>query len=169
MEQTSDLFIDQLRKRNRAACQRLVGDYGAAVFQLVRRIVGRQEDAEEVCQDVFVKALQGIDGYDSRKASFATWLSRIAYHESLNFLRAPPRYCVHGRSRHAFRPHPRPARRRASRQPGHPTAGAGADDASPQRAGRHHDVLLRQHEPRRHCLRYRLHSLYRRLATVPNP
>ena len=87
MEQTSDLFIDQLRKRNHAACQRLVGDYGAAVFQLVRRIVGRQEDAEEVCQDVFVKALQGIDGYDSRKASFATWISRIAYHESLNFLR----------------------------------------------------------------------------------
>ena len=53
MEQTTELFIDLLRKRNRAACQRLVGDYGPAVFQLVRRIVVRQEDAEEVYQDVF--------------------------------------------------------------------------------------------------------------------
>ena len=87
MEQTTDLFIEQLRKGNRAACQRLVSDYGPAVFQKVRRIVVRQEDAEEVWQDVFVKALQGIGSYDSRKASLATWLSRIAYHESLNFMR----------------------------------------------------------------------------------
>ena len=87
MEQTTELFIDLLRKRNRAACQRLVGDYGSAVFQLVRRIVVRQEDAEEVYQDVFVKALRGIGDYDSRKASLATWLCRIAYHESVNFVR----------------------------------------------------------------------------------
>lgn len=87
MEQTTELFIDLLRKRNRAACQRLVGDYGPAVFQLVRRIVVRQEDAEEVYQDVFVKALRGIGDYDSRKASLATWLCRIAYYESVNFVR----------------------------------------------------------------------------------
>ena len=87
MEQTTELFIEQLRKRNRAACQRLVSDYGAAVFQMVRRIVERQEDAEEVYQDVFVKALRGIDGYDSHKASLTTWLNRIAYHESINFIR----------------------------------------------------------------------------------
>ena len=54
---------------------------------MVRRIVVRQEDAEEVYQDVFVKALQGIGNYDSRKASLATWLNRIAYHEALNFVR----------------------------------------------------------------------------------
>lgn len=87
MEQTTELFIDLLRKRNRAACQRLVGDYGPAVFQLVRHIVVRQEDAEEVYQDVFVKALRGIGDYDSRKASLATWLCRIAYYESVNFVR----------------------------------------------------------------------------------
>ena len=28
-----------------------------------------------------------IDGYDSRQATLATWLGRIAYHESLNFVR----------------------------------------------------------------------------------
>ena len=87
MEQETELFIEQLRKGDRAACQRLVGDYGPAVFQMVRRIVERQEDAEEVWQDVFVKALRGIGGYDNRKASLSTWLCRIAYHESLNFVR----------------------------------------------------------------------------------
>ena len=87
MELETELFIEQLRKGDRAACQRLVGDLGPAVFQMVRRIVERQEDAEEVWQDVFVKALRGIGGYDSRKSSLSTWLCRIAYHESLNFLR----------------------------------------------------------------------------------
>ena len=80
-------FIEQLRRGERNACQRLVSDYGYAVFQMVRRIVVRQDDAEEVYQDVFVKALQGIGNYDSRKASLATWLNRIAYHEALNFVR----------------------------------------------------------------------------------
>ena len=87
MELETEPFIEQLRKGDRAACQRLVGDYGPAVFQMVRRIVERQEDVEEVWQDVFVKALRGIGGYDSRKASLSTWLCRIAYHESLNFVR----------------------------------------------------------------------------------
>ena len=57
------------------------------VFRMVQRIVTRREDAEEVYQDVFFKALRGIDGYDSRQATLATWLGRIAYHESLNFVR----------------------------------------------------------------------------------
>ena len=87
MELETELFIEQLRKGDRAACQRLVGDLGPAVFQMVRRIVERQEDVEEVWQDVFVKALRGIGSYDNRKASLSTWLCRIAYHESLNFVR----------------------------------------------------------------------------------
>ncbi len=87
MEQTTELFIDQLRKRNRAACQRLVGDYGPAVFQMVRRIVQRQEDAEEVYQDVFVKVFSNIAMYDAEKSSLRTWISRIAYNESVTWLR----------------------------------------------------------------------------------
>ncbi|MBR2184924.1 MAG: sigma-70 family RNA polymerase sigma factor [Prevotella sp.] len=84
---TENIFIEQLRRGERNACQRLVNDYGYGVFQMVRRIVVQQEDAEEVYQDVFVKALQGIGSYDSKKASLATWINRIAYHEALNFVR----------------------------------------------------------------------------------
>ena len=57
------------------------------VFRMVQRIVTCREDAEEVYQDVFIKALRGIGSYDSCQASLTTWLSRIAYHESLNFIR----------------------------------------------------------------------------------
>ena len=87
MEQDSTILISNLRQRKPAACQRLLTEYGPAVFRMVQRIVTRREDAEEVYQDVFVKALRGIEGYNPRQASLATWLNRIAYHESLNFVR----------------------------------------------------------------------------------
>ena len=88
MEQETDILIDELRQGKPAACQRLLTAYGPTVLRMVQRIVTQREDAEEVYQDVFVKALRGIGGYDPRQASLATWLSRIAYHESLNFVRS---------------------------------------------------------------------------------
>ena len=87
MEQDSTILISNLRQRKPAACQQLLTEYGPTVFRMVQRIVTRREDAEEVYQDVFVKALRGIEGYNPRQASIATWLNRIAYHESLNFVR----------------------------------------------------------------------------------
>ena len=87
MEQDSTILISNLRQRKPAACQQLLTEYGPAVFRMVQRIVTRREDAEEVYQDVFVKALRGIEGDNPRQASLATWLGRIAYHESLNFVR----------------------------------------------------------------------------------
>ena len=87
MEQETTILISNLRQRKSAACQRLLSEYGPMVFRMVQRIVTRREDAEEVYQDVFVKALRGIEGYNPGQASLATWLNRIAYHESLNFVR----------------------------------------------------------------------------------
>ena len=87
MEQETTILISELRQHKPAACQWLLTEYGPMVFRMVQRIVTRREDAEEVYQDVFFKALRSIGGYDSRQATLATWLGRIAYHESLNFVR----------------------------------------------------------------------------------
>ena len=87
MEQKSTILISNLRQHKPAAWQQLLTEHGPMVFRMVQRIVTRREDAEEVYQDVFVKALRGIEGYNPNQASLATWLNRIAYHESLNFVR----------------------------------------------------------------------------------
>ena len=87
MEQNSTILISDLRQHKPAAWQQLLAEHGPMVFRMVQRIVTRREDAEEVYQDVFVKALRGIEGYNPHQASLATWLNRIAYHESLNFVR----------------------------------------------------------------------------------
>ena len=62
MEKETTILISELRQRKSAACQQLLATYGPMVFRMVQRIVPLREDAEEVYQDVFVKALRGIEG-----------------------------------------------------------------------------------------------------------
>lgn len=52
--------------------------YGRVVYTLVSRIVGCAEDAEELAQDVFLKAFRNLHRFSGRSA-FSTWLFRIAY------------------------------------------------------------------------------------------
>lgn len=87
MEQVTENLIRDLQHHQPAACQWLLKTYGPAVYRMIQRIVVCREDAEEVYQDVFVKALRGIEGFNSSHSSLATWLKSIAYHESLNFVR----------------------------------------------------------------------------------
>ena len=65
----------------------LVNRYGQALMSFVGRIVGQQEDAEDVVQNTFVAAYEHWKSYDPLKASLSTWLQRIAYHEALYHLR----------------------------------------------------------------------------------
>ena len=87
MEQGTKDPIHDLRQHQPAACQQLFTTYGPAVYRMIQRIVPCREDAEEVYQDVFVKALNSIERFSPQQASLATWLKSIAYHESLNFVR----------------------------------------------------------------------------------
>jgi RNA polymerase sigma-70 factor, ECF subfamily len=59
------------------AIERLVGRYESRVFRLARNITGNHEDADEVAQNAFFKALLNFTAFrgDSR---FYTWLVRIA-------------------------------------------------------------------------------------------
>lgn len=88
MEKETGSLLNNLRQHKPAAYGQLLTKYGPAVFRTVQRIVPRYEDAEEVYQDVFIKALRGIDSYNPELASLSTWLSKIAYNESLNFIRS---------------------------------------------------------------------------------
>ena len=56
--------------------------YGQQVFVLVDRIVSCQEDAEELAQDVFLKAFQQLSSFKA-ESSFSTWIYRIADRKSV--------------------------------------------------------------------------------------
>lgn len=53
------------------------------VFTLVYNMLLNKEDAEEIAQDVFVKAYKNLRSFKGQ-SSFSTWLYRIAVNTSLN-------------------------------------------------------------------------------------
>lgn len=65
----------------------MVSHYGQQVFAMIARQVGNAMDAEELTQDTFLRAFSHIASYDPKRASLATWLSRIAYRLTLDFLK----------------------------------------------------------------------------------
>ena len=69
------------------AQQQTLERYGRDVFAQVVRLIPIVENAEEVYQDVFIKVFKNIEKYDEEKSSLRTWISRIAYNESITFLR----------------------------------------------------------------------------------
>ena len=80
-------LIEGLRKQNPKAQQTMLDSYGPLVFAQVARLIPSIENAEEVYQDVFIKVFKNINMYDAEKSSLKTWISHIAYNESISFLR----------------------------------------------------------------------------------
>lgn len=77
-----------VRTGSRAKADALVRAYYDEVLRYVRGYVALEEDARDVTQDIFVAALRGLPGFDARRASFRTWLYRIAANKSIDWLRA---------------------------------------------------------------------------------
>ena len=80
-------LLQGLRKQSPKAQQQMLERYGNDVYAQVARLVPGRENAKEVYQDVFIKVFRNIMMYDAEKSSLRTWISRIAYNESISFLR----------------------------------------------------------------------------------
>ena len=87
MTETDIDLIGGLREQSPKAQKLMLQRYGNEVFAQVARLLPSTEDAEEVYQDVFVKVFRNIATYDAEKSSLRTWISRIAYNESVTWLR----------------------------------------------------------------------------------
>jgi RNA polymerase sigma-70 factor (ECF subfamily) len=70
----------------RRAFEHVVRKYSEQLYWQVRRIVLDHEDANDVLQNVFVKAWTHLDDFH-QDSKFSTWLYRIAVNESLDFMR----------------------------------------------------------------------------------
>lgn len=87
MESNSDLYyIERILGGNTPEYAIIIDRYKNMVFNIAHKIAGNTEDAEEIAQDIFVKAYQGLAGFRS-SSKFSTWLYRIAYNQSISFIR----------------------------------------------------------------------------------
>ncbi len=77
------LLIRRLQQRDERAFHEIVRLYQHKVFNLVLRMIGNREEAEDVAQEVFVTVFKSIDGFRG-EAKFSTWLYRIAANHCKN-------------------------------------------------------------------------------------
>lgn len=70
-------LVRRCQANDLAAFDLIVSRYKDRIYSYVRRMVPEDGEAEDVAQEVFVRAFQGIGRYDGR-AGFTTWLFRIA-------------------------------------------------------------------------------------------
>jgi len=64
----------------------LVRQYQRRLYSFVRRMITDHDETQDVLQNTFIKAFNGIDGFKGG-AKLYSWLYRIAHNESLDHLR----------------------------------------------------------------------------------
>ncbi len=62
-------------------------NYRDKVFAYIRNHVNSPEDAEDLCEDVFVKIYTKLDTYDDSKASISTWIYSVTSNTVIDFYR----------------------------------------------------------------------------------
>jgi len=86
--------VERFRAGDRRAFDELVRRYQRPIFGLVLRYVRDRDEAKDLAQRTFVRALEGLEGFRQR-ARFRTWLYRIAVNLAKNHLRdRKPRVAV---------------------------------------------------------------------------
>jgi len=68
------------------AFESLTNRYEQRVYSLALRMLRQEQDAEDVTQQTFLSALEGLNGFRG-DAAFATWLLRIATYAALKVIR----------------------------------------------------------------------------------
>jgi RNA polymerase sigma-70 factor (ECF subfamily) len=97
MIQDDPALVEAVRSGDPQATRLLVERYHGFVFALCYRMLSHREDAEDVTQETFLRALRALSGFDSTRP-FRPWLLEIAANR-----------CRTALSSRARRPRPLPA------------------------------------------------------------
>ncbi len=70
-------FVRKLKKRDSRAFEVLMSQYQRPVFNLMYRMLGNREEAEDLSQEVFITVFKKVDTFRG-EALLSTWIFRIA-------------------------------------------------------------------------------------------
>lgn len=79
-------LVALVREKNAEKYAEIIQRYQGKLFAYLYRLVGNREEAEDLLQNVFIKAYINLHSYDcSRK--FSSWIYRISHNEAVNYLK----------------------------------------------------------------------------------
>lgn len=83
-----DLLVSKFQERDEKAFETLYDMYSNSMHGVIYNIVRDRDIAEEVMQDVFIKAWHNADSYSAKKGRFFTWLINIARNAAIDKTRS---------------------------------------------------------------------------------
>jgi RNA polymerase sigma factor (sigma-70 family) len=81
VQETEAVLVARARDGDAAAFEQLAGAHADRVFAVLLRLLGDRGEAEDVAQEVMLRAWRGIGRFHGRSLFF-TWLYRIAINEA---------------------------------------------------------------------------------------
>jgi len=91
MEVEAGGAVERAQSGDSDAFRLLVEQHSRVIFRLAFRMTGNEQDAEDVVQETFLRAYRRLSDYEAR-ASFSTWLYRIASNYALDLIRMRKRH-----------------------------------------------------------------------------
>lgn len=88
------VLLRSSRKGDMDAMAALVAKYQDRLYNAILRMCGNRDDAAELCQEAFVKALEGMAAF-RQDAGFYTWLFRIGMNLAISHRRRGGRVKFH--------------------------------------------------------------------------
>ncbi|MGJ8550285.1 RNA polymerase sigma factor [Winogradskyella wichelsiae] len=83
-----ELLVKQFQNKNHIAFEKLYEMYSKSIHGVVYNIVKDAAIADEIMQDVFIKAWHKSDTYSSKKGRFFTWILNIARNAAIDKTRS---------------------------------------------------------------------------------
>jgi RNA polymerase sigma-70 factor (ECF subfamily) len=85
-DRSDDILVTRARAGERDALAALYGRHGRAVYSLALRLTANHASAEDVVQETFLRAAQGLATFRG-DAPVAAWLKRLAANAAIDHLR----------------------------------------------------------------------------------
>jgi len=86
VQQPTDDDLGHAARGERAALERLVGEYYRPVAAYLARLIDDPDEAQDLTQEVFLRMARGLSRFE-RRAAFTTWLFQIARNVGVDALR----------------------------------------------------------------------------------
>lgn len=91
MTLSDDILIDRFQAWDNSALEILLEKYLQGIFAICFRLCQDTDDANDITQDVCLKIMKYLGSF-KRESELKTWIYRIAYNESLQFLQSKKEY-----------------------------------------------------------------------------
>lgn len=81
-------LVSLLQSKKESAFSYLYDNYSGALYGVIMKVVFKEELANDVLQEVFVKIWKNIEQYDNTKGRLYTWMLNIARNTAIDTLRS---------------------------------------------------------------------------------